>query len=136
MSIPPRTTAAQVQKVLVNDYDGTTDLTPYIELASDIVDQVLVIAASRSQALSVVTAEIVERWLSAHYYTKMDPTYASKSTGGASASFVRGSAEPEPYKDAAINADTSGALNAILKRLVARGFWGGKKCEERSGTGC
>jgi hypothetical protein len=122
MSVPPRTTAAAVQGILVNDWDGITDVTPYIQTASSIVDKVVQCATWKNVTLNSVDQELIERWLSAHYYTKMDPVYTSKSTSGASGSFVRGKEEPEPYKAAAQNVDISGCLKAILGRQVARGY--------------
>jgi hypothetical protein len=116
-----RTTAGLVQKLLGDDYDGTSDLTPYLETATVVVSRLAVEATNANRALSYTELELVERWLSAHFYTKMDPVYTSMSTGGASGSFARGS-EPEPYKDGAINVDFSGMLKAILNRQTARGF--------------
>src|SRR5467141_1667022 len=110
-----RTTTTLVQAILggtkgVSNWDGETDVSPYMTIASSIVDRLVTAATNKipSVTISDAEAEIIERWLSAHFYTKMDPTYSSKSTLGASASFIRGTKEPEPYKDGAINADPSG----------------------------
>lgn len=127
----PRTTAALVQGVLVNDWDGVTDLTPYIATANSIVNQVVKLSAYKRTPLAQgltndpTTQELIERWLAAHCYTKMDPVYQSKSTLGASASFVRGKNEPEPYKDMAIGVDYSGCLKALLERQFATMFQAG-----------
>jgi hypothetical protein len=136
-----RTTLAAVQQVLGgtapgSNWDGVTDLTPYIDTANALVNRVVVCACQKCMALTSVEQELVERWMSAHYYTKMDPVYTSKSTAGASGSFVRGPQEPEPYKDAAINIDVSGCLNAYLKRLTATGrHVGGRRGNRRFGYG-
>lgn len=123
-----RTTAANVAAVLVDsslssngqgDYDGTTDLTPYIDAASSVVDDLE--DADEDGVLTSTKLELVERWLAAHYYTIMDPIYVSKSTLGRSASFQQRS-----YKDVAIDLDPTGELAALLGRQRAGGFWGGR----------
>lgn len=134
-----RTTPDAVAAVMrsdspASDYDGVTDLTPYIQSASSVVDQVVVFAAQRYMPLPPATQELVERWLSAYFYCKADPQYASRSTGGASGSFVSDSGDPERYKKAAIDIDWSGCLSAILKRQFAHAFWPGRSC--RTGTAC
>src|SRR5678815_4561967 len=116
-----RTTTALVQEILDRNYDRlrSPNLQPYIDWASSIVDQVAVDAAAKSMTLSSTSLEIIERWLAAYGYTKMDPLYASKSTQGASGAFVTSQSldgEQERYKRAAIEADWSGCLNAILNR--------------------
>jgi hypothetical protein len=131
-----RTTALAVASVLVDsslspngqgDYDGTTDLTPYIVSASSVVDRVATAASDiKGITLSTTELELIERWLAAHFYTKMDPTYLTKTTGKAVVSFARNPKVPEPYKDVAIAMDYSGMLNAILNRQSAGGFWMGK----------
>lgn len=117
-----RTTAADVQGILGTNYHLRTspDLTPYIASASSIVDRIAAKATVDSTVL-----ELVERWLSAYFYCKMDPTYASKSTQGASGSFVSSSSldgEGDRYKRAAIELDPTGLLNAMLNRKSAGAF--------------
>lgn len=120
-----RTNQNNVKGVLGKDYDfnGCPSLKPYIDTANAVVSRVQTCAIAKGITLSSSELELIERWLAAHYYTKSDPVYASKTTGKATASFVRGTKEPEPYKDAAINMDYSGCLNAILNRLFAHGAW-------------
>ena len=123
-----RTTQAKVAAVLVDsslssngqgDYDGTTDLLPYIEAASSIVDDL--VDTDEDGVLTAAKLELIERWLSAYYYTIMDPIYVSKSTEGASASF-----QQRDYKQVAVNLDPTGMLNAQLENQRAGGFWGGR----------
>lgn len=131
----PRTTASLVQAVLGDDYgprlDGSLpDLTPFITAANTITNRVVACASAKGLALSDggqdTEAEQVERWLAAYFYTKQDPIYSSKSTSGASGSFVRDADEANPYRGAAINIDYSGCLAAILKRQFAFFSWLGK----------
>lgn len=121
-----RTTDSAVAEVLGNDYDGCASLRPRIASANLLVSRVATCATAKGQTLSAAELEMLERILAAHFYTKTDPVYASKSTNGASASFVRGNKEPEPYKDWAISMDPSGCLNALMNRQTADIFWGGK----------
>jgi hypothetical protein len=125
LSVPPRTTAALVQGVLLADYDTLTnpDLTGFIAAASAVVDRVVTLAAQKGVTLSAgvnYEQELIERWLAAHFYTRSDQAYRSKSTGGASASFQGSTAmslDASYYGQTAVNIDYSGALNAIGKRL-------------------
>lgn len=124
----PRTIGKDVITLLGDDYgartDGTyPDLTPYIATASAIVTRVLSCAVDKGKSLDAATAELLERWLAAHYYTKNDPVYASRSAGGASGSFVRDPKEPEPYKNVALDLDPSGCLAAIFNRQRASVDW-------------
>ncbi len=133
MSVPPRTNSNAVILLMGDDFglraDGSTpDLAPYIASASAMVDRVQVCALARMSPITLTTVELelIERWLSAHLYTKSDPTYSSKNTQGASGSFIRGPENAEPYRDGAINVDYSGCLNAILRRQFAGSLWLGK----------
>jgi hypothetical protein len=131
-----RTTAELVKGVLMDDYgtrlDGTLpDLAPYVDTASALVDDVAACAAAKNKALSAARLELLERWMAAHYYTKSDRTFASKSTGGASGAYITDPETPEPYKSAALDLDTSGCLAAILKRQRAGGSWLGKTASEQ-----
>ena len=131
----PRTSTTAVQTLLGANYgpnpDGSwPDLTPYVDTAENLVNSLVYQAKSQKRIkFNTATLELIERWLAAHCYTKMDPTYTSKSTSGASGSFVRGSKEPEPYKDMALSLDYSGCLNALLNRQRAGGFWNGTEHE-------
>lgn len=127
-----RTTSAAVQLVLApgEDYDadGAPSLTPFIDSASVIVTRVATCASQKGITLSTEELEIIERWLTAYLYTRSDPIYQSKSTGGQSASFVADSQQtPERYKAGAIGCDVSGCLQAILNGVPrARAVWLGK----------
>lgn len=130
-----RTNEDAVKGILNDDYgpkrDGTLpDLTPYIASASAVVTRVAACAVDRGVTLSSAEKELIERWLAAHLYTKSDPTYSSRSTAGASGSFVRNSECPEPYKDGALSVDPSGCLNALLNNRRASIFWVGKTEDE------
>lgn len=130
-----RTTSTLVRGVLGDssthpkgqgDYDGTTDLDPFIVAASIMIDRVEACATAKEYTLSSTELEIIERWLAAHMYQMSDQGYTSKSTGGASASFMGQTGmylEGTKYGQMALMLDTSGCLHAISKRQVATGFW-------------
>lgn len=124
-----RTTTAAVETILGSNFgnlpDGTEpSLQPYVDTANNVVDQVVTCATAKGKTLSDTTLELMERWLSAYYYTHMDPLYTSRTTKDASGSF----SDPEKrYKDAAIQLDSSGCLAAILNgNPKAEIFWLGK----------
>lgn len=124
----PRTTAPSVKAVLGQNYDtrNNPSLSPYIDTASALVDEVVRLAADYSRVLSAHTAELIERWLAAHYYTVMDPLYVSQGTLSSSGSF-----NPRSYKDVAIELDTTGILAGLLKQNRAGGEWLGKTASEQ-----
>lgn len=126
-----RTTSDAVIKVLVNDYDGVTDLTTYIDTASLIVDDISICAAAKGQPLSDAKKEMIERWLSAHFYGQSDKPLIAKSTADSSATFAGKTdmyLESTLYGQTAARLDPSGCLAAIAghPRKTANMFWAGK----------
>lgn len=124
-----RTSERAVAEILGENYDGCSKLRPYMSSANVMVTRMNTCATARGYTLTTEELELIERWLSAHFYTKMDPVYTSKSTLSASGSFMRG--ELEPYKDAAMALDPSGCLKGQLDQKIARGFWAGKVPSEQ-----
>ena len=127
-----RTNPGAVQKLLGADYDTVTEpsLEPYVDTAYSVVTRLAAKAAAAVPAVAFSDSdkELVERWLAAHYYTKSDRVYSSKSTLGRSASFVLDPKVPEPYKAGALDADPTGLLAGLLdpsKRATA--WWGGRR---------
>jgi len=84
-----RTTEAAVKLVLGGNYDSAAapSLVPFIDVATDVVDAVSAYATAEGSALSGTRLELIERWLTAHYYQISDPGYSSRSTGGTSGTF-------------------------------------------------
>lgn len=136
-----RTNAGSVQRLLGDDYgaqeSGTLpDLSGFIDTACLIVSRVAACARQRNPAATLSDAELemMERWLSAHFYVQSDQNYASKSTGGASGQFQGQTGmhlEGSKYGIAALDVDFSGCLTALSKRQVARAFWLGKPPSEQ-----
>ena len=126
-----RTTTLLVQGILVGDYDGSTDLTPYIDTASLFVDEVEECAINKGRPLSAAKLEMIERWLAAHFYGQSDKPLTQKSTQDASATFAGQTGmylESTLYGQTASRLDPSGCLQAIAgnERKVASLFWAGK----------
>jgi hypothetical protein len=126
-----RTQAPLVRGVLDRDYDlaNMPDLSPYIDTASMLIDQVAVCASKKGIVYTGKQLELLERWVSAYCYTRMDPIYQSKSTEGASGQFVtepNPDIGPERYKAMAIQLDYSGCLNALFNRKSTQNYWLGK----------
>ena len=64
-----RTTPALVGGII--EVDVAIDLAPFIDTASALVDDVA--AADEDSILTVARLELIERWLSAHFYAIRDP---------------------------------------------------------------
>ena len=132
-----RTNAGKVQGILVNDYDGYTTLEGYIETANVIVTRVEACAVAKGVTLTAAELELVERWLSAHFYAVQDKPYASNSTNKASASYHGQTGmylEATLYGQMATRIDWSGCLAAIAtgQRAVASADWLGKPPSEQT----
>jgi hypothetical protein len=141
-----RTNTTAVEKVLGVDYDPGTDeepgadLTPYIESASALVDDLA--AKASAQGLTTLTAsrkELIERWLAAHAYKLVDQPFAASSTGAqgsmAQATYQGKTGmylEATKYGQMAISLDPTGLLVTLGKRLVARCHWLGRPPSEQT----
>lgn len=129
-----RTSSAAVQLLLAGEYDSAaaTDLTPYIEIASAIVDQVVACMTARGLTpASASVLEIIERTAAARYYQMVDPGYTSRSTANKSGSFL--DTKDNRFRTALMELSglTGGCLGAILKGNVASAAWGGKTVPEQ-----
>ncbi len=76
-----RTTDSAVQGII--ETDPNISLTPFIETASFLVDKLLVDATDSdgNPIHDATSLELVERWLSAHYYAIRDIRPASEKAG-------------------------------------------------------
>lgn len=127
-----RTSEPAVRGVLGYNYDAVRypDLTPFIRPASLIVDRLAAAASGVYTFPAGVLAE-VETWLAAYWYTKTDPLFTSRSTKGASGSFLRDEKVANPFLKGALDLDGSGLLAGILNGTgSARGIWLGKRPSE------
>lgn len=127
-----RTNSVAVIAILLDNYDTSNapSLSGFIDAASSIVDDIMTaIAAAGKTALSSTKQELIERWLTAHMYHCADPTYTSKSTGGASGSFMGSGAmglDGSRYGQMAKMLDSSNTLLAIDKGGRVSAVWLGK----------
>lgn len=115
----PRTSTTEVAGVLGDNYgaDSNGNLPPldrWLRMATNFVTRVITCASQKGIAISDEEAEDLEKVIAAHFYTKMDPTYTSRSTNGGSGSFVRDPKNPEPYKSLAIEMDISGCVATLF----------------------
>lgn len=126
-----RTTAPLVQGILDagGDYNGTSDLTPYCDTATVIVDRVATCATSKGITLTSTELELIERWLAAHCYVQSDQTYAEKTTQRAKG-VMHGQTgmylENSKYGQQAMLIDYSGCLYNVCKQQRPAAFWLGK----------
>lgn len=117
-----RTSAAAVKAVMLpgKDYDtvNAPDLTPFIDSASNTVDDIVTRAAEIDVTMSATKLELIERWLAAHYYQCSDQGYAFKGSEGSQATF-HGKTDlgfdGTKYGQTAKRLDTSGTLAAMDK---------------------
>jgi hypothetical protein len=129
----PLVAPTDVQAVLAagKDYDSdlNPDLTPYINAADGMVQQVVQCAARRGVTLTPTQQAVIEAWLAAHLYCMSDQTYRARTTSKASGQFGGDwglNLDGTKYGQSAAMYDISGCLNAYGKRLAARAAWLGK----------
>lgn len=119
--MPVRTTSELVEGILTaRNYDvaADTDLTPFIDSASALVDLVAECAIRRGAPYPATTLEIMERWLAASYYTISDPIYKRKRTERAEGEYF-----DRNFLQPALALDPLGCLSGLLARKVATGAW-------------
>lgn len=114
----PRTTDLAVQGIL--DQDVTIPLTPFIEVANNLVTRVCVPALAADTDYVAADLELIERWLSAHFYCIRDAQRVQESVRGVSESFqqkVDLGLNQTRYGQQAMLIDTEGGLAALQKLL-------------------
>lgn len=124
-----RTTSAAVIELLGDDYNGTTVLTGFISTANVLVTRVAACAAAKGITLTAEELELMERWLSAHFYQQSDKGYSQRATLGASGTFggkTDMGLNSTMYGQSAMTMDPSGCLAAITMRKTAGLLWLGK----------
>lgn len=134
----PRTSSTLVEGILRvgpgGDYDGSTDLTPYIDTAAAVVNRVAACAVNKGFVLSSDELELIERWIAAHFYAMSDQPYLEKETERARGKFqgvTKMHFEATKYGQVAMDIDYSGCLTNISKRTFARVDWLGKRESEQ-----
>lgn len=117
----PRTTSAAVEGII--EVDANISLTPFIETASALVDDIAVDSGHTDTRL-----ELIERWLSAHFYTVRDPRAVRERADRIEVAYqskVDLNLSTSHYGQQAMILDTSGLLRSISsgRRLVASVSW-------------
>lgn len=129
-----RTTKKKVEEVLTKDYDCQWSLQGFMETANNLVTSVAACAVAKGEPLSSATLELLERWVSAHYYATSDRPFQENSTSKSSAKYQGRTGmglESTYYGQTALGLDPSGCLAAITKRNRLRVAWLGKPPSEQ-----
>jgi hypothetical protein len=102
-----RTTDEAVAGII--EVDELIPLTPFIETASSLVDDI----AAASSSVSAARLELIERYLSAHFYTLRDPRPTAERAGPVSTNYqssVGPGLKTSHYGQMAITLDPTGTL--------------------------
>jgi hypothetical protein len=116
-----RTTQALVEGIIEVDTVNIPDLTPYMTIANALVTECCGSVGYEDDRL-----ELIERWLSAHFYTVRDPRTTSEKAASVSANYqsaVDIGLNSSHYGQTAMRLDTKGGLAALDAASKA----GGKK---------
>ena len=119
----PRTSTDAVKAILGSHYDTdlNPDLAPFVATANNLVDYV--VSQDLLGVLGSATLELIERWLSGHFYQLADPPFQYKQTGNTAATFQgkTGMAlDSTYYGQMAKTLDTTGTL-AHLSETATEG---------------
>lgn len=132
-----RTTSVAVAGIIeVQTSPSVIPLDPFIETASSVVDEVE--ANDTDTILGSSRLELIERWLSAHFYCMRDPRTTSEAAGPVSASYqsrVDLGLKTSHYGQMAITLDSTGYLAALSNGKVIRAgvtWLGTDPCEQDS----
>ncbi len=88
-----RTTNAAVQKIIEVDtgiVENDDDMSPFIETASALVDQVCATSTQADGVTPFYTStmlELIERWLAAHFYAVRDKRASAEKAGSVSVNY-------------------------------------------------
>lgn len=133
----PRTTSAAVEAII--DVDVEIDLTPFIEVANSLVTEKCASALNEDgdAYYDAARLELIERWLSAHFYAIRDPRVSSEQAGSVGASYqnrVDLGLDQTTYGQQAKILDTAGglaSLDIMAKKGKSRvkGYWLGRDPE-------
>jgi len=107
-----RTTSEAVELIIETDVDISLD--PFIETGSALVDWLDEKGAPDYHTDTML--ELIERWLSAHFYAIRDPRRSLEAVRGIQEQFaikVGLGLDQTPYGQQAIILDTSGALDRL-----------------------
>ena len=128
-----RTTSSAVEAILLNHYDGSSNLDAFIATATALVDRIVV--KDVDGIMSAALLERVEAFLSAHFYAHADQLKQSESIGRSSVVY-QGKTEvglrSTQYGQTAVDLDFTGTLAALGKGKVKFGWIGRTETEEQT----
>ena len=111
-----RTTKALVETIIELDPLIVPDdaaMEPFILIANELVTEVCTGDAGPDPAYTAARLELIERWLTAHFYTNRDPRRTTESAGSVSAAYqskVDLGLDTSHYGQTAMRLDTNGGL--------------------------
>jgi len=121
-----RTSSTLVAGII--EVDTAIDLEPFITAASALVDDV-----AAASDLDATRLELIERWLSAHFYCMRDPRTTQERAGPVGASYqssVGPNLSTSHYGQMAMTLDTSGTLKTLSRgKIAATVSWLGTESE-------
>jgi len=116
-----RTTATNVKKIIEVDTSiiaTDADLDPFIDTANELVTELCTGSNGPKLAYSATRLELIERWLTAHFYAIRDPRAKSEKAGSVGVTYqekVDLNFSVTTYGQQAILLDTNGALARLNK---------------------
>lgn len=129
MAITPRTDPEQVKGVLLDTYNGSANLSPFMRGAKIITDAM--IRCAQKKGITHTDDEIIEieTWLAAHGYAMSDQVAESERDLNANVTY-QGKTDmalnATKFGQHALSLDYSGCLNAIGKHRKQSILWLGK----------
>lgn len=109
------------------NYDGETDLQPFIDSADILIQNISAYAiANLGMSPTNGQLEVIERWLAAHLYSQNNPAISSIGTGGINTGLQGQSTmnlRNSRWGQTVIMLDFTGYLNSIDNRAIARLVW-------------
>ena len=114
----PSTTRAQVAEIIELDVSiipNDAAMAPFILVANELVTELCTGTMGPSTAYSADRLELIERWLTAHFYTNRDPRTSSESAGVSATyqSRVDLGLDTSHYGQTAMRLDTNGGLAGL-----------------------
>jgi len=114
-----RTTPTLIGGIIEWDSDESKvtfiSMTPFIDVANELVTE-----CCGSSGYTAMRLELIERWLSAHFYTVRDPRVESEKAGPVSEKFqskVGLGFDTSHYGQMAMRLDTEGGLAALNEQV-------------------
>jgi len=121
-----RTTAIAVKKIIETDLGADSELDPFIETSSALVDEVCALAVKADGSLyyDSTRLELIERWLAAHFYTIFSARSESEKAGPVSEkiqSKVDLGLQLSHHGQQVLILDTNGGLAALNRNATEGG---------------